>query len=65
MEIDVLLRIAGIGLLIAVICQILTKAGREEIATLAAVAGMILVLVTVIDLFGQLLQRVQAIFSLA
>ena len=46
MQIDVLLKIAGIGLLVTVICQVLTKAGREDIATLATVAGMILVLLT-------------------
>ena len=44
MQIEVLLRIAGVGLLVTVICQVLTRAGREEIATLAAVAGMMLVL---------------------
>ena len=38
MQIDVLLKIAGVGLLIAIICQALTQAGRQDIATLATVA---------------------------
>lgn len=64
MRIDVLLKIAGVGLLVAVICQALTRAGREDIATLASVAGMILVLLTVVSLAGELLGQVQAVFQL-
>ena len=64
MQIDVLLKIAGIGLLVTVICQVLTKAGREDIATLATVAGMILVLLMVISLAGELLSQVQSVFHL-
>lgn len=64
MRIDVLLKIAGVGLLVAVICQALTRAGREDIATLAGVAGMLVVLLTVISLVGELLAQVQAVFQL-
>ncbi|MBR1586528.1 MAG: stage III sporulation protein AC [Clostridia bacterium] len=64
MQIDVLLKIAGIGLLITVICQILTRAGREDIATLATVAGILLVLLLVISLAGEVLAQTQAIFHL-
>ena len=64
MQVDVLLKIAGVGLLVTVICQALTKAGREDIATLATVAGMILVLLMVISLAGELLNQVQAVFHL-
>ena len=64
MQIEVLLKIAGVGLLVAVICQVLTRAGREDIATLATVAGIILVLLTVISLAGELLLQVQTVFHL-
>lgn len=63
-QIDILLKIAGIGLLVAVICQLLGKAGREDIATLVTVAGLILVLLMVLNLAGQLLSQVQAMFLL-
>lgn len=63
MQIDILLRIAGVGLLVAVISQILTKAGREDIAVLATVAGIIIVLLTVLSLAGQLLREIQAVFQ--
>ena len=64
MQIEVLLRIAGVGLLVTVICQVLTRAGREEIATLAAVAGMMLVLLIVVSLAGELLTQVREVFFL-
>ena len=64
MQIEVLLRIAGVGLLVTVICQVLTRAGREDIATLAAVAGMMLVLLMVVSLAGELLTQVRAVFFL-
>ena len=64
-QIDILLKIAGVGLLVAVICQLLGKAGREDIATLVTVAGLILVLLMVLNLAGQLLFQVQALFLLS
>ena len=64
MQVDVLLKIAGVGLLVTAICQVLTRAGREELATLATVAGILVVLVTVVNLAGDLLAQVQAVFGL-
>lgn len=64
MQIEVLLKIAGIGILVTVICQILTRAGREDIATLATIAGIILVLLMVVSLAGELLSQVQSVFFL-
>lgn len=65
MELDILIKIAGVGLLIAVICQLLTKAGREDIATLVTVAGIIVVLFTVLDLVTTLLERMRNVFLLS
>ncbi len=64
MQIDVLLKIAGVGLLVTVICQALTKAGREDIATVAAMAGCLIVVMMVVNLAGQVLSQVQAVFQL-
>lgn len=65
MQIEVLLRIAGVGLLVTAICQVLTRAGREEIATLATVAGILLVLFIVVNLAGELIAQVEAVFHLS
>ena len=64
MQIDMLLKIAGVGLLVTAICQVLTRAGREDMATLATVAGVIVVMWMVVNLAGDLLNQVQAVFHL-
>lgn len=64
MQVQQLLQIAGIGLLVTVIAQILTKAGREEIATLTAIAGLVIVLMLVVTLVAELLGNVQTLFGL-
>ncbi len=65
MQVEVLLRIAGLGLLVTAISQVLTRTGREEIATLATVAGILLVLLIVVNLAGELIAQVQAVFHLS
>ena len=65
MQMEMLLKIAGVGLLVAVICQILNKAGREDIAALASVAGILLVLLMVVNLAREVLTQVQAMFLLS
>lgn len=61
---DILLRIAGVGLLVTVICQALRSAGREDIATVTTVAGMMIVALMVVNLAGELLAQVRAVFQL-
>lgn len=64
MNIDLLFQIAGVGILIFAVNQILTKAGREDIAVLSSVAGLVVVMFMVVDLVAQLLNNVKSIFGL-
>ena len=64
MQVQQLLRIAGVGLLVTVIAQILTRAGREDMATLTSIAGLTIVLMLVVSLVSELLTNVQSIFGL-
>ena len=64
MNIDLLFKIAGIGILIAVLHQILTKAGREDQAMMTTVAGMVIVLTIVIKEISTLFQTVRTVFNL-
>jgi len=64
MGIEIIFKIAGIGIIIAVIAQILKQAGKEEIATLCTSAGLIIVLLMVIDMIGELFSTVQNMFYL-
>jgi stage III sporulation protein AC len=64
MSIDVIFRIAGIGILVAVIAQLLKQTGREELATIATIAGLVITLLMVIDLISGLFDYVRRVFEL-
>lgn len=64
MQIDLLLKIAGVGILTTVVSTILTRTGREELATLSTVAGLAIVLLMVVEKLAELFQSVQGIFQL-
>lgn len=64
MNIDLVFRIAGIGILIAVLNQILVKAGRDDMATMTTIAGLVIVLLMVVDLISNLFESVKRIFGL-
>lgn len=64
MDVDILFRIAAIGILVTVISQLLTRAGREDIAMLATLSGLVVVLVMVINMISELFSAIKAMFSL-
>ena len=64
MSVDLIFRIAGIGIVVAVICQILKKSDRDDIATLAGLAGLVVVLSMVITEIAQLFDSIKDIFAL-
>ena len=64
MGIDVVFRIAGIGIAVAVACQLLKQSGRDDIAMLTALAGLIIVVAMVISLIGNLFENVRSVFDL-
>lgn len=64
MNVDVIFKIAAIGILIAVITQVLRKSDRDDIATLVALAGLVIVLTVVINMISDLFESVKNIFYL-
>ena len=64
MDVTLILKIAGIGTLVSVIHQILSRYGREEQATLVAVSGVMLVLFLLVEEMGELFSTVQDLFGL-
>ena len=64
MEIELILKIAGIGILIAVVNQVLKYIGKDEIATFTTLAGVIIVLIIVLDLVANLFDTVKSLFGL-
>ena len=63
MGVDLIFWIAGIGILVAVISQLLKQTGRDEMATIAAIAGLVIALLMVIDLIGTLFESVRRVFQ--
>lgn len=63
-DVSLLLKIAGIGMIAAVICQILSKSGRDEQATLVSVAGIIIVIAMLTDKLGGLFDSLRSVFGL-
>ena len=64
MSVEIIFRIAAIGIVVAVICQILKKSDRDDIAMMVALAGLIIVLSMVISLISELFTSIQDIFNL-
>lgn len=64
MDINLLFKIAAIGILVAVLYQVLVRAGREDQAMMTTLAGLIIVLTMVIKEISQLFTTVRTLFDL-
>ena len=64
MDVSLLLRVAGVGMLVAVSCQVLSKAGKDEQALLLTLTGMVLVLIMLVGQIGELITAVRTVFGL-
>lgn len=64
MGVDIIFKIAAIGILTAVTGQILKKSDRDEMATLTTLAGLIIVLMMIIDMVSRLFDTIKSLFSL-
>ena len=63
-QMDLLFKLAGLGVAVAVLSQVLIRAGREELGTLVTVAGLVIALFLVINLVSDLFSSLKSIFSL-
>ncbi len=64
MNIDLLFKIAGVGILVAVLHQVLVKAGRDDQAMMTTLAGLVIVLTMVIKEISTLFSTVKTMFNL-
>ncbi|KUG05025.1 stage iii sporulation protein ac [hydrocarbon metagenome] len=64
MDIDIIFRIAGIGILIAILSIVLKQAQKEEQAEMLTLAGVVVVLIMVVQLMNQLFTVVRSVFNL-
>ncbi len=64
MDVDFIFKVAGIGIIVAVLNQVLQRSGREEQAMLTTLAGLIVVLIMVVTEIGNLFETVKSVFGL-
>ncbi len=64
MDVTFLLKLAGVGFLIAAACQILQKTGREEMAMMLSLGGIVAVLFLLVGKMGELFLEIRSVFGL-
>lgn len=64
MDVSLILKIAGVGILVSVASQILTKTGREEQAMFVTVAGIVIVLLFLVGEIERLFDTIQTLFGI-
>ena len=64
MNVDLIFKIAAIGILVSVLNQVLIRAGRDEMAMVTTLAGLVIVLMMVINLIAELFDMVKFVFHL-
>lgn len=64
MDVDLIFQIAGVGIVVAVLNQLLSRAGREEQALLITIAGLVAVLFILTEEIGDLFTAIKSIFNL-
>lgn len=63
MSVEIIFKIAGIGLITAIVNQILKQLGKEEIASITTLAGLVICFLMVLDLVQDLFNTVKNLFS--
>ena len=64
MELGLLMKVAGIGMLVAVLCQVLSKSGKDDQSAFVSLAGILIILLLLLDEIGGLLEQVKGVFFL-
>lgn len=64
MNVDLIFKIAAVGILVSVLNQVLTRSGREEQATMTTLAGLVVVLMMVVREISELFELVKTLFGL-
>ncbi len=63
MDLEIIFKIAGVGIIVAVLNMILKKSEREEYGLIVTIAGLIVVLLVIIDEIASLFETVKSVFG--
>ena len=64
MDISIIIKIAVVGIITAIACMLLKRAGKDEIATVVSVVGLVVALVMMLDTIVHLYETLRALFEL-
>ena len=64
MDVELILKVAGVAMIITVVCQIMSKAGRDEQSTLVSLCGMVIILILLAEKIGSLVSTLRGVFGL-
>lgn len=64
MDVDLIFRIAGIGIIVAVLNLLLQRSGRDEQAMMTTIAGLIVVMMLLVNEIGALFETIRSVFNL-
>ena len=64
MDIDLIFKIAAVGIIVSILNQVLSRSGREEQATMTTLAGLVVVLLMVVNAIAGLFTTVKSLFGL-
>ena len=63
MDVELIFKIAAIGIIVTVLNQLLSKSGRDEQATMVTLAGLIVVMIVVVREVAELFEMIKGIFG--
>jgi len=63
MNVDLIFKIAAVGMIVAVLNILLTKSGREEQALMTTIAGLVIVLIIIIQEVADLFSKIKSLFG--
>jgi stage III sporulation protein AC len=64
MDVELVLKVAGLALIITVVCQIMSRAGREEMSTMLSLSGMVMILLLIAERIAQLINTLRGAFGI-
>ncbi len=63
MDISILFKLAAIGIIVTVVCQLLKKSDRDEISTVVSIVGLVIALTVAVTMIGDLFETIRNVFG--
>lgn len=64
MDISIIFKLAAVGIIVTIVCQILKKSDRDDIATIVSLVGLIIALTVVISMISDLFTQIKQLFDI-